>query len=355
MPASSTTCRPPRSRTWRTRATSQPARATSARPGSIASRVGRRSAGMASRSAGSSRANRAGVGDGFAERPDREPAAHVERVEVVDRAAPRARSPRAPAGRRRARRRPRPVATRRGGGCRAGEADRRLRHRPRWPRRSRSRSSRTSSYPRRPRGPRCVSGRDVGIEAEQDVERGAAGRAPRRAGPRAAASSADSSATQRSGRAVAAARTAARRSAAVLPTPSSVIRVVRRRRRAARPPTRRARPRWRPNPRAATARDDRRDVVRLDRVLAQPRVGEGVADRRGRVVERGQVRDVTRASRTGGRRLGAPRRSRGAGRASLSRGPPCATIEPHDADRDAAEDGRHERVDAEVRSGSRRP
>ena len=59
IPASRTTWRPDRSRTCRTRASSQPARATSARPGSMASRVGRRSAGIASSRAGSSRANRA--------------------------------------------------------------------------------------------------------------------------------------------------------------------------------------------------------------------------------------------------------------------------------------------------------
>ena len=64
MPASRMTWRPARSRTWSTRATSQPARATSARPGSIASRVGRRSAGIAASNAGSSRAKCSGVGDG---------------------------------------------------------------------------------------------------------------------------------------------------------------------------------------------------------------------------------------------------------------------------------------------------
>ena len=62
MPASRTTIRPSRSRTWSTRATSQPARATRNRPGSIARRVGRRSAGSASSSSGSSRANRSGRG-----------------------------------------------------------------------------------------------------------------------------------------------------------------------------------------------------------------------------------------------------------------------------------------------------
>ena len=50
IPASMTTCGPPRSRTWSTLATSQPERATSARPGSIARRRGRRSSGMPSSS-----------------------------------------------------------------------------------------------------------------------------------------------------------------------------------------------------------------------------------------------------------------------------------------------------------------
>ena len=81
IPASMTTWRPPRSRTWRTRATSQPARATRARPGSIARRAGRRSSGTASSSAGSSRAKRSGLGTDLVERQDREPAADVERVE----------------------------------------------------------------------------------------------------------------------------------------------------------------------------------------------------------------------------------------------------------------------------------
>ena len=95
IPASMTTWRPPRSRTWRTRATSQPARATRARPGSIARRPGRRSSGTASSSAGSSRAKRLGLGADLVERQDREPAADVERVER--RAARRRAAPRRPA------------------------------------------------------------------------------------------------------------------------------------------------------------------------------------------------------------------------------------------------------------------
>ena len=117
---------------------------------------------------------------------------------------------------------------------------------------------------------------------------------------RTSASSADSMATQRSGSAVAAARTAARRSASVLPTPSSVIRSFG-------TPARRATahsPRdttFAPKPRDGDLGDDRGDVVGLDRVLADPRVGER---RRGSAaggpVERRQVGDVDR--RAGPRR-----------------------------------------------------
>ena len=107
IPASMTTCRPPRSRTWRTRATSQPARATSARPGSMARRLGRRSAGIASSRAGSSRANALGPGTGLVER--RRPGTrHRHRACRSPRARRRAaRPPRGHAGRHPARRRPR--------------------------------------------------------------------------------------------------------------------------------------------------------------------------------------------------------------------------------------------------------
>ena len=63
MPASRTTIRPSRSRTWSTRATSQPARATRKRPGSTARRVGRRSGGTARRAARAARARTAPVAD----------------------------------------------------------------------------------------------------------------------------------------------------------------------------------------------------------------------------------------------------------------------------------------------------
>ena len=226
MPASSTTWRPPRVRTWSTRATSQPARATRNRPGSIARRRGRRSAGIASSSAGSSRANRAGSRRRLAERRDREPAADVERVERPS-SPPRSRaSEREPApDARRATRRPRPAATRRGGGCRAAEP-------PVEPANASTAVGQLGlghaelEPPRADREGVMGLGRDLRVQPEQDVERrssppaeppreprpGRPARRPTRPRPRAAAS-------PRRGRG-----TAARRSASVLPTPSSVIR-----------------------------------------------------------------------------------------------------------------------------------
>ncbi len=86
MPASRTTWRPARSRTWSTRATSQPARATRNRPGSIASRRGRRSAGMRVEERRQlPREPAPGRGAGSPSGRDREPAADVERVEVGSR------------------------------------------------------------------------------------------------------------------------------------------------------------------------------------------------------------------------------------------------------------------------------
>ena len=89
----------------------------------------------------------------------------------------------------------------------------------------------------------------------------------------------------------AAARTAARRSASVLPMPSSVIRSFG-------TPARRATahsPRettLAPKPCAATSATMAGHVVGLDRVLADPRVGERRPDRRRRAVQLGEVGDV---------------------------------------------------------------
>ena len=82
MPASITATRSPspRSRTWSTDATIQPAAATRNRPGSTASRAGRRSGGTASSRARASSAKRAGAGT-VPGSPDREATADVERVE----------------------------------------------------------------------------------------------------------------------------------------------------------------------------------------------------------------------------------------------------------------------------------
>ena len=101
IPASMTTWRPPRSRTWRTRATSQPERATSARPGSMARRVGRRSSGSASSSAGSSRANRSGpgVGSSSGKTGKPPPTSSVSNVSSVPRSRATTASPRRTASR----------------------------------------------------------------------------------------------------------------------------------------------------------------------------------------------------------------------------------------------------------------
>ena len=119
----------------------------------------------------------------------------------IDRAT--ARPARAPCGRRRATRRPRRAATRRGGGCRAGGADRRGRRRPRWPPPISVSAIPNLAAPAPTARPACVSGVDVRVEPVQDVEaepglfarRDGEARAP-------AASSGDSSATQRSGSSV---------------------------------------------------------------------------------------------------------------------------------------------------------
>ena len=276
MPASRTTWRPPRSRTWRTRATSQPARATSARPGSIARRVGRRSAGMPSSSAGSSRAKRSGVGDGSPTRADREAATEVERVERLDRSAPergeRQRLANAvPPGVDGAELRPdvqvdaaRPERRRWAGPAAGldGLADLRLGH-----------AELGAARPDRESGQRL--GRDVRVEPVQDVERRRARPARGPGEGRGLLGRFEGHPAQRAPSA--AARTAARRSAGVLPIPSSVIRSFG-------TPARRASahsPRettFAPNPRAGDRRDDRRDVVRLDRVLADH--GSGNAPRR---------------------------------------------------------------------------
>ena len=125
-----------------------------------------------------------------------------------------------------------------------------------------------------------------------------------------------------SGAPSAAARTAARRSAGVLPIPSSVIR-------AFGTPARRASvhsPRdttFAPNPRSRDRRDHGRDVVRLDRVLADDRVGERGDDRRACRVERREVRDVRGGARTGAPPTAAPPAMTGSRSSSFSRGPRC--------------------------------
>ena len=158
--------------------------------------------------------------------------------------------------------------------------------------------------------PACVSGSTDGFSRTSASRRRRSGRprAPRRvdaaasiARASAAASSADSTAIQRSGSPAAAARTAARRSASVLPIPSSVIAAfgdagpARQRPLAARDDVG-------AEPVGGQPRDERRQVVRLQRVGAQPRVGEGGPHGLGGRIEGGPVGDVERGAVAPGRR-----------------------------------------------------
>ena len=159
----------------------------------------------------------------------------------------------------------------------------------------------------------------------------------------AAASSANSIATQRSGSPPAAARTAARRSASVLPMPSKVIAAfgdagpARQRPFAARDDVGAEAARGR------ESRDERRQVVRLQRVDAQPRVGEGGPDGVGGGIERRPVGDVERravapggrAQRGPGGPPGGPRSASG-GRQSATIRPTIAETSPTTSDPSAA-------------------
>ena len=286
MPASRTTWRPARSRTCRTRATSHPARATSARPGSMARRVGRRSAGTPRAAPGArARSARRSVPARRADGPGSRRRHRRCRTCRSSRATARPR--RAPAGPPRARRRPRRAATRRAGGCRAaGAGPSGRRHRPaRWPApiSVSVMPNLDAAGPDREPGQRL--GHDVRVEPVQDVDAAARPDRARRSPASASASSGDSMATQRSGSAVD--RGARRRRAgrpAVLPIPSSVIRSFGTpARRGGRPLA--ARDDVRAEPARGDRGDDRRDVVRLDRELAEPRVGERGRDRVARLVE----------------------------------------------------------------------
>ena len=123
-----------------------------------------------------------------------------------------------------------------------------------------------------------------------------------------------------------------RRSASVLPTPSSVIASfgTPARRAIAHSP---AETTFAPRPRPASRADDRRDVVRLDRVAPMPRVGEGVGDRVGGGVERGDVGDERgraeplrgRSERRCEQRDAIRERCPGAGRTGRGRGRPYVT------------------------------
>ena len=222
MPASITASRAPRSRTWRTRATIQPARATRTRPGSTARRRGRRSAGTVSRSAGISRANRPGAGtlgahpNGATGKPP--PTSSVSKSGMLPRTRPSTAT---------ALRTPSRQASM------APSCDPTWRWMPRGrrppgaapARRCTVRVSSVSVMPNfdapEPTARTAwVSGATSGFRRKRTSSVTCA---PWANVARASASSGDSTAIQRSGSPRRAADTAARRSASVLPTPSSVI------------------------------------------------------------------------------------------------------------------------------------
>ena len=258
MPASRTTTRSAsaRSRTWSTRATSQPAPRDEEPPG-LDGQARRPPVGGRASSSAASLAREVGGRRDRARVADREAAADVERVEALAARADAARAAPGPGGRRRATRRPRPAASRRGGGCRAPGAAR--------PPRARATAAgqlglgHAELRATRADGEAGVGlRRDVRVEAERG-RRAAAGRRcrarrvgrspaarrpPRGSRPRPSAAASPS----------AAARTAARRSAAVLPMPSSVIRSFGDAGPRAPRPTRRARRRSRPSPARRAAR-----------------------------------------------------------------------------------------------------
>ena len=125
IPASRTTWRPPRSRTWSTRA-DEPARPRDEEPAGLDREAARpavlrdrRRAGPAARGRTARVAAPARRAAGPAKPPP-----DVERVEVRQPTAQQPERPRARAGPHRARRRPPRAATRRGGGCRAGRSPR---------------------------------------------------------------------------------------------------------------------------------------------------------------------------------------------------------------------------------------
>ena len=264
IPASMTTWRPPRSRTWRTRATSQPARATSARPGSIARRVGRRSAGTRVEQRRELAREPLRAGRRLVERQDREPAADVERVER--RRARRASRPTTASPRRTASRHASTAPsceptwrwTPRG---RSGPAACALSHSTSAGRLGLGHPELGRARRRRP-GPAMRLGRDVRVEPDEDVERRPAAAsepgAPRHPGEdlRLVGRFERDPAERRAGR-----RGPDGRAQVGVGLADALERdpVVRRRRRAVRSPTRRARRRW---PRTRARRPRRRSPGR---------------------------------------------------------------------------------------------
>ena len=204
-----------------------------------------------------------------------------------------------PAGPRPARRRRRPAATRRGGGSRAPAAARRPgsdAERPAELRLGHPELGRAAPH----REVRVGLRRDVRVEPEQDVQRRAVprrapGHRPARAAtvPAPRAPRGSRRPPSAAGCPSAAARTAARRSAVDLPIALQRDPGVRHARRPGRGPLA-GRDHVGVQARGREPRDDRGHVVRLDGERAQPRVGERGTELRGRLLERGDGRDVDR-------------------------------------------------------------
>ena len=214
-------------------------------------------------------------------REDREPAAEVDACRTSRSSRATARPSRAPCGRRRARRRRHRAATRRAGGCRAGGADRRARHRPRSPRRSRSRSCRTWWRPDPTASPAWVSGATSGFSRYRTSRRSPAVPVRRTASASASASSGDSSAIQRSGEPVGGRTRGVTQVGGRLADALQRDPVVRHAGAAGQRPLA-ARDDVRAEPARGDLRDDRRHVVRLDRVLPDDRVRKRRRDGRRR-------------------------------------------------------------------------
>ena len=323
----------PRSRTWRTDPTSQPARATRKRPGSTAQRSGRRSAGISSRTAGISRANRAGLGTASADPTGKPPpTSSVSKSGSPPRTKPMSARQRRTASRQASmapsceptcRWIPRGRTRATPGGPLDGLGQLRLRH-------PELRRAGTDGQA----GVRL--GRHIGVRADEDVERrpaavGAqAGRIGERDQPLQLIAQFDGH--PRQWRPIDCGPDRGPQIGIGLADALQRDRVVRHA-----CPSRDRPLAGRHDVRAQTAPGepghDRRDVVRLDRVAPMPRVREGVGERVGGGVERGDVGDERgraeplrgRSERRSEQRDAIRERCPGAGRTGRGRGRPYVT------------------------------